>query len=185
MIFSWKALGIGAVVAGAALLLASFLPATGSVSAQPPTPPNRVFGDATLDGVAAPAGTNVAATIGGTSCGQTTVAADSTYVLDVVSSGQTAGCGTEGATVSFTVGGCDAGTGTWSSGQFTELDLAGVCAPPPPPPPPAPTATPVVVTGTGGYLGGDSGTPSWAYLAGGLSLLLTAGGLAAYRRYVR
>lgn len=185
MIFSWKALGIGAVVAGAALLLASFLPAVAGVSAQPPTPPNRFFGDATQDGVAAPAGTNVAATIGGVTCGQTTVAADSTYVLDVVSSGQTAGCGTEGATVSFTVGGCDAGTATWSSGQFTELDLAGVCAAPPPPPP-APTATPVVVTGTGGYLGGDSGTPSWAYLAGGLSLLLTAaGGLAAYRRYVR
>ena len=187
MIFSWKALGIGAVVAGAALLLASFLPAVAGVSAQPPTPPNRLFGNATLEGVAAPAGTNVAATIGGVTCGQTTVAADSSYVLDVVSSGQTAGCGTEGATVSLTVGACDAGTATWSSGQFTELDLAGVCAAPPPPPPPpvAPTPEPVVVTGTGGYLGGDSGTPSWAYLAGGLSLLLTAGGLAAYRRYVR
>jgi len=189
MIFSWKVLRRGALVAAAVALLSSLMVA--SVSAQPPTPPNRLFGNATLDGVAAPAGTNVAATIGGVTCGQTTVAADSSYVMDVVSSGQTAGCGTEGATVSLTVGGCDAGTATWSSGQFTELDLAGVCAAPPPPPPPPPpvepTATPVVVTGTGGYLGGgDSGTPSWAYLAGGLSLVLTAvGGLAAYRRYVR
>jgi hypothetical protein len=188
MRFSWKALGIGALVAGVALLLASLVPALESASAQPATPPNRFFGNATLDGAAAPAGTNVTASIGGVNCGQTTVEADSSYVLDVVSSGQTAGCGTEGASVSFTVGGCDAGTGTWSGGQFTQLDLAGVCAPPVVPtaaPPAVATATPVVVTGTGGYLGGDSGTPSWAYLAGGLSLLLTAaGGLAVLRRRI-
>jgi len=192
MISSWKALGIGALVAGAALLLASFLPGVGSVSAQPPIPPNRFFGNASLEGAAAPAGTNVTATVNGTVCGQATVAADSSYVLDVVSlSDDDPACARSGDTVVFTVGGCDAGTAAWSSGEFSQLDLAGVCgAPPPPPPPPPPpaeaTATPVVVTGTGGYLGGDSGTPSWAYLAGGLSLLLTAaGGLAAYRRYVR
>jgi hypothetical protein len=69
-------------------------------------------------------GTNVTANIGGNVCGQTDVSADSTYVLDVVSSGQTAGCGTEGATVQFTVAGHPAGTATWSSGAFTELDLA-------------------------------------------------------------
>ena len=100
---------------------------TGSdVPAQPPTPPNRFFGDVTLDGSPAAEGTNVTATHGGNVCGQTTVKADSTYVLDVVSSGQTAGCGTEGATVDFWVAGITAGTATWHSGYFTALDLVAV-----------------------------------------------------------
>jgi hypothetical protein len=168
------------LVAAVVALVSSLMVA--SVAAQPPTPPNRYFGDVTLDGAPAPAGTNVSASIGGNVCGQTTVAADSTYVLDVVSSGQTAGCGTEGAAVDFTVGGSPAGSGTWSSGQFTELDLAGAAAPTAEPTAAPVTPTPQVVTGTGGYLD-SSGTSSWAYVAGGLSLLmLAAAGAVAYRR---
>jgi hypothetical protein len=118
------------------------------------------------------------------------VKADSTYVLDVVSSGQTASCGTEGASVSFTVGGNPAGSGTWSSGKFTSLDLAPQAAPTAAPsvaPTVAPvTPTPRVVTGTGGYLDGGSGTVWWAYMAAGLALLLLGtAGVAAYRRYAR
>ena len=171
------------LIAAVVALLSSLMVA--SVSAQPPTPPDRFFGGVTLDGAAAPAGTNVTAEIGGNVCGQTTVQADSTYVLDAVSSGQTAGCGAEGASVSFTVGGSPAGTATWSSGQFTELDLAGQAAPPTVAPPTvAPvTPTPRVVTGTGGYLDGGSGTTWWVYTAAGLSvLLLGTAGAAAYRR---
>lgn len=183
MAFSWKRLRSGALVAAVVALLSSLTVA--SVAAQPPTPPNRFFGDVTVDGVAASAGTAVTATIGGNACGQTTVQADGTYVLDVVSSGQTAGCGTEGASVDFAVGGSPAGSATWSSGQFTELDLAGGAAAPTAAPPtgePA-TPTPVVVTGTGGYLDSGSGTGSWAYVAGGLSLLMLAtAGAVAYRR---
>jgi hypothetical protein len=183
MTLSWKALRRGALVAAVVTLLSSLMAA--SVSAQPPTPPNRFFGDVTLNGAPAAAGTAVAASVGGAACGQTTVQADGTYVLDVVSSGQTAGCGTEGASVSFTVGGSPAGTATWSSGQFTELDLAGAPAPPTVAPPTvAPvTPTPQVVTGTGGYLDGGSGTAWWTYAAAGLSvLLLGTAGAAAYRR---
>ena len=106
MIVNWKALRRGVLVAAVVALISSLMVA--SVSAQPPMPPNRFFGKVTG---AAPAGTSVTATIGGVTCGQTTVKADSTYVLDVVSSGQTAGCGTEGASVSFTVGGSPAGSG--------------------------------------------------------------------------
>ena len=184
MIFSWKALKRGVLVAAVVALLSSLVAA--SASAQPPTPPNRFFGDVTLSGAPAPAGTNVSASIGGNVCGQTTVQADSTYVLDVVSSGQTAGCGTEGASVSFTVGGAPAGTATWSSGQFTELDLTPGAAPPteapPVAPPPAVTPTPQVVTGTGGYLD-DGGTAWWLYAAAGLGLLLLGtAGAATYRR---
>jgi hypothetical protein len=183
MIISWKALRKGVLVAAVVALLSSLMAAT--VSAQPPTPPNRFFGNATLNGSPAPAGTNVTATIGGNVCGQTTVKSDSTYVLDVVSSGQTSGCGTEGAAVSFTVAGNPAGSGTWSSGQFTSLDLAGQAAPTAVPATPAPAATPTprVVTGTGGYLDSSSGTAWWAYMAAGLGLLLLGmAGVAAYRR---
>ena len=182
MIISWKALRKGVLVAAVVALISSLMVA--SVSAQPPTPPNRFFGNVTLDGAVAPAGTNVSATIGGNVCGQTTVQADSSYVLDVVSSGQTAGCGTEGASVSLSVAGASAGSATWSSGQFTELDLAAQTAPPTVVPTVAPaTPTPVIVTGTGGYLDGGSGTAGWAYTAAGLALLLLGtAGVAAYRR---
>jgi opacity protein-like surface antigen len=187
MILSWKALRRGALVAAVVALLSSLMVA--SVSAQPPTPPNRFFGDVTLDGSPASAGTNVTATIGGNICGQTTVQADSTYVLDVVSSGQTAGCGTEGATVEFTVAGNSAGSAAWSSGQFTELDLVAEAAPVVTPVTPVVTPvtpTPEVVTGSGGYLDGGSGTAWWAYMAAGLALLLLGtAGVAAYRRYAR
>ena len=185
MIISWKALRRGVLAAAVVALISSLIVA--SVSAQPPTPPDRFFGNVT----GATAGASVAATIGGVTCGQTTVKADSTYVLDVVSSGQTAGCGTEGASVSFAVNGSSAGSGTWSSGKFTSLDLAPQAAPPTAVPSVAPTAAPVtptprVVTGTGGYLDGGSGTAWWAYMAAGLSLLLLGtAGVAAYRRYAR
>jgi hypothetical protein len=187
MILNWKALRKGVLVAAVVALISSLMVA--SVSAQPPTPPNRFFGNVT----GATAGASVTATIGGVTCGQTTVKSDSTYVLDVVSSGQTAGCGTEGASVSFTVGGSPAGSATWSSGKFTSLDLTAGAAPPtaaPPtvaPPTVAPvTPTPRVVTGTGGYLDDGSGTAWWTYMAVGLGLLLLGtAGTAAYRRYGR
>jgi len=183
MIFNWKALRRGVLVAAVVALISSLMAA--SVSAQPPTPPNRFFGNVT----GAAAGASVTATIGGVTCGQTTVKSDSTYVLDVVSSGQTASCGTEGASVSFTVAGNPAGSGTWHSGQFTSLDLAPQAAPTAAPPTAAPptvapvTPTPKVVTGTGGYLDSGNGTAWWLYTAAGLTLLLLGtAGVAAYRR---
>jgi len=87
--------------------------------------------------------------------------------------------------VSLTVGGSPAGSATWSSGKFTSLDLAGQPAPPTVVPPTvAPkTPTPVIVTGTGGYLDGGSGTAWWAYMAAGLALLLLGtAGAVGYRR---
>jgi hypothetical protein len=183
MIVNWKALRRGVLVAAVVALISSLMAA--SVSAQPPTPPNRFFGSVT----GAAAGDSVQATIGGVVCGQTTVKADGTYVLDVVSSAQTTGCGTEGAAISFVVNGGPAGSGTWSSGKFTQLDLAPQAAPTAAPPTVAPptvapvTPTPVIITGTGGYLNSGSGTAWWAYTGLGLVLLLLGtAGVAAYRR---
>jgi hypothetical protein len=172
-------------------LLSSLMVATASAQ-QPSVPPNRFFGSVTLDGAPAPAGTTVEATIGGVTCGSTTVTTAGSYSrLDAVDSAATAGCGTAGATVTFLVNGNPAAeTATWASGSFTDLALSAVSgAPPPAPPTAAPptaapaTATPVIVTGTGGYLDGGSGMVWWAYTAGGLGLLLlSTAGAVAYRR---
>jgi hypothetical protein len=189
MILNGKTFGRGVLVAAVVALISSLMIAT--VAAQPPpVPPDRFFGSVTLDGTPAPAGTSVVATIGGVSCGTTTVKSDSTYVLDVVSSNETAGCGTDGASVSFTVGGSPAGSDTWTSGKFSQLDLAGQAAPPTTVPPTTVPATavpatpkPTIVTGSGGYLDGGSGTAWWIYMAAGLGLLLLGtAGATAYRR---
>jgi hypothetical protein len=194
----------GTAAVAAALLLASLVGSFQGASAQ--GPPARLYGSATVDGVAASEGANITATIGGVDCGQTTVA-DGSYVLDVVASGPAEfepsarpGCGTEGATINLTVDGCDAGTATWSGGAFIAQDLAAVCAAPPTEVPPTvapptevpPTVAPptevIVVTpfGSGGDLGGGSGTAWWVLAAGGAVLALAgSAGWMAYRRTVR
>jgi hypothetical protein len=198
-VFSWRrGLAGGALVAVVALLVASLGTGLDSAKAQPPSPPNRFFGSVTLDGAAAAAGTVVSAQIGGVECGSTTVVTGETfaYIVDAVSDGEISGCGSAGATVSFLVGGNTADqTATWTSGDFTQLDLtASSAAPPPPPPtvappPPVETETPVIVVtpfGSGGDLGGGSGMAWWAIAAGaGVLALAGSAGWMAYRRTVR
>lgn len=199
----------GTVAVAAALLLASLVGSFQGASAQ--GPPARLYGSATVDGVAASEGANITATIGGVDCGQTTVQ-DGSYVLDVVADGPAEfepsarpGCGSAtNSTINLTVDGCDAGTATWSGGTFIQQDLAAVCAAPTEVPPTAapptvapptevpPTAAPptevIVVTpfGSGGDLGGGSGTAWWAIAAGaGVLALAGSAGWMAYRRTVR
>jgi len=158
----------------------------GAPSDGPPFPPNRFYGNVTLNGSPAPEGTNVSATIGGNVCGQTTVKSDSTYVLDVVDSNQTAGCGTEGATVIFTVAGYPARIATWHSGYFTQLDL--------PAPPVGGIAELPAIAGTSAEEAGEpSGASGWsaggyAALAVGLAaavVVVAGGGWYARRRWLR
>src|SRR3990172_2377885 len=73
MMTSWKALRRGVLVGAIVALLSGLMVA--SVSAQPPTPPDRFFGNVTLNGAAAAAGTNVTATIGGEGGGPAAAAA--------------------------------------------------------------------------------------------------------------
>ena len=89
---------------------------------------NRFYGSVTLGGVAATAGTYVYAYINGVTCGTTTVDASSNYVIDVASSASTTGCGTNGATVNFTVGSCPANSALWYTGYTTNLNLVASCA---------------------------------------------------------
>jgi hypothetical protein len=109
--------------------------APGATATWTPVPgANRFYGSVTLNGVAATAGTYVTATINGYTCGTTTVDASSNYVIDVASSATTAGCGTAGATVNFTVASCPANSALWYTGLTTNLNLTASCA--------AATATP-------------------------------------------
>jgi hypothetical protein len=164
---------IGGALLAVLLLVGATLVLAARSTAQP-LPPNRFFGRATLDGQPA-AGAAIAALIGGTTCGSTTADGAGNYRLDVLSSGERPGCGTDGATVSFTVAGVRASqTGTWRQGEFTPLDLTAVRATPTP----TVTVTPrLPVTGSGG---GSSG--GWLVLALAGLLVAGAGSALALRR---
>lgn len=99
-----------------------------SVAAQ--QPPNRFYGSVTLNGVTPPAGTPVTALIAGRQCGVGEVRDDGRYVVDVQDEASQAGCGTEGAIVTFQVGGVAAGqSGVYRRGAFTELHLTAPAQP--------------------------------------------------------
>lgn len=111
------------------LTLAAFAGLAGSAAAQP-SPPNRFFGAATLNGTTPPSGTPVTAFIGGTLCGTGQVGDNGRYSVDVADASQTAGCGSPGATITFRVGGVDASQrGTYQQGFFTQLDLTAPAQP--------------------------------------------------------
>jgi len=198
-----RVLGLSAVALAIVAALVVLFPAAQITSAQP-LPPNRFFGKATASGQPA-AGAAIAALVGGTNCGSATADGSGNYRLDVLSSGERPGCGTDGATVAFTVAGQRASqTGTWKQGEFTPLDLSGAAATATPPPatatappataPPA-TATAPVATATAPVAtatavtpvlprtgsGGDSGM-SWLMLAVAGLIVLGAGGVLAARR---
>jgi hypothetical protein len=99
-----------------------------------PVPPifttTRVHGTASLGGQPAPPGTAIVALIGGVDCTETRssrstlVSATGTYVIDVRAAAYWPGCGTIGATITFTVGGVPASqTATFRVGGYTELNL--------------------------------------------------------------
>ena len=134
----------------------------GAARAGAQLPPTRVFGTVTVDGQPAPAGTVVQAFVGEKQCGEGLVRRISDdlplgYVVDVAGATQVEGCGTDGATITFRVGGVPANeTATFATGTFIRLDLTvrGQVATPPgaPTPPPfgaAPAATPTAVASPG------------------------------------
>src|SRR5579875_652373 len=172
---------LGALVGAAALLGGLALTAGGSVLAQVGTatptpaaatatasalavnqggpaqvPTARFFGTVTLNGAPAPNGATVVASIGGVACGFGTVT-NGSYYVDIQ---YIQGCMTPGASVSFTVNGSAANSGTLPAtglgeGNAVPLNLTAqaatatpVTTPPPPPtvartttPPPPPTVS--------------------------------------------
>lgn len=111
--------GVAALIVAVVALVGVAQPAAAQQA-----PPNRVFGTVQLNGATPPAGTVITAFIGGMQCGGGQVRENGMYVADVVDASQTAGCGMEGAVVTFRVGGVQAGqTLSFQSGMFTELNL--------------------------------------------------------------
>ena len=111
-----------------------------------PTPPNRFFGTVTVAGQPAVQGARVEARIGNNVCGTGSVGPGGTYQVDVASASTQPGCGTDGATVSFSVDGRPATqTGTFQTGAFTQLNLTVVQPTPTPTPVRTPTPAPTPV----------------------------------------
>jgi IPT/TIG domain len=153
-------------------------------------PPARFAGRVVVNGGVAPTGTGIQAYIGSALCGSSTVfpsGGDTRYVIDVaVADGTHPGCGADGATVTFWVGGSQAQSGAWHNYQLTNLDLVvGTTAPPPPAPPTlsAPAPRP---PNTGSFAAGtsDSGSRSWVLfvLLGTAAMVVATGAMAGMRR---
>jgi hypothetical protein len=114
----------------------------------PPQVPASFYGSATIDGEAPPPGTEVRGFIDGRDCTQKDAAgtyeagAVGAYIISVMHESQASGCGREGATVTFRVGGRDAAqTATWSMGLH-QLDLNAGSGEPHPLPSNVPTRGP-------------------------------------------
>ena len=89
----------------------------------PTAPPARVFGNVSVAGRPA-SGATVIALIGTTVCGATTTTVDGSYQDDVRSAATQAGCGVDGAIVSFTVDGRTAPESViYQAGGFIRRDL--------------------------------------------------------------
>jgi hypothetical protein len=137
--------------------------AVGGASVPPalaqPQIPATFFGSASIDGRPVDDGTEVRGYIDGKDCtqpgpayqGTVTDGGVSAYSIVVMHESQEPGCGSEGKTVTFTVGGQAAEqTSPWSTGSPIRLDLnAGAGQPIPlPTPTPSPTIDPARPTAT-------------------------------------
>lgn len=185
------AAGLAVLVLGATALLQ----ANGAMAESPPNPPSRFVGSVKVNGANATAGTPVEARIGSASCGISTVfmaGSEARYVIDspALDPGASPNCGTEGATVTFLVGGQVANeTGAWRNYQLNTVNLTVTTTTPtattPAGTPTRPAATPgAPTTGTGGPLDSGSGNLAWLVISGG-ALALGAGTFALRRKTVK
>jgi len=183
----------GFVLAGAVAMLA----VSAAFADSPPAPPSRFVGSVTVNGTPATAGTSIEAHIGSTTCGVTSVflaSGQSRYTLDspALDPGATPNCGTDGASVTFWVGGVQANeTGAWHSYQLNTVNLTVSSAAATPtttavatPTKAAPSVTPIgPSTGSGVASTGSSSSTVWVAAALGLIILgAGAGTLTVVRR---
>ncbi|MCC6381549.1 MAG: IPT/TIG domain-containing protein, partial [Dehalococcoidia bacterium] len=155
-------------------------------SAAPSNPPARFAGSVVVAGVGAASGTTVEARVGSAVCGSTAVFLEggvSRYVVDVAATDSShPGCGSEGATVTFSIGGAQANqAGVWHSYQLNVLDLT-VGAVPITPTPPTPTPVAPGPPDTGGGLTSGSAIPGLTIVGLGLMAIAVGGGLARLKR---
>jgi hypothetical protein len=182
----WKQLGLAAIVS----VIASAMVVSVAGAQSPPTPPSRFVGSVTVNGAPAAAGTTIEARIGATTCGVTTVfmsGGQARYALDspALDPAQNPACGTDGAVVTFFVGGQQANeTGSWANYQLNTVNLTVTPATTPTTPAGTPTsaATPrPPVAGNGGAEAGSS-APLTEVLLLATAIGLAGVGLAARAR---
>ncbi|MBI2767469.1 MAG: hypothetical protein HYX53_16360 [Chloroflexi bacterium] len=155
----------------------------------PPNPPSRFAGSVLVDGAAPPAGTSIEARVGSATCGVTTTfnaSGQSRYTIDVpaLDPGATPNCGTDGATVTFLIGGKQAAqTGSWANYKLTELNLTYTTPPTPTPAASAsPSPTPKPPATGSGTVGSSDSSLSWTFAALGLGALAFGVGGAVVAR---
>jgi hypothetical protein len=165
-VFKWLGGSVAGVLGGVLLLAASGgLNATDVAAQSPPSPPARFVGSVIVDGQPAAAGTVIEARVGSTTCGSDSVfmqGSEARYQVDVAALDPAGNpnCGTEGAVVTFYIGGKLADqSGTWRSFDINIVNLTYTT--PTPVPSVTVTASPsVTVTGTATTPGtGTTATP--------------------------
>lgn len=178
--------GLAAVLGVVLLGLSGALNASTVSAESPPNPPSRIVGSVKIDGANAPAGTTIEAKIGSATCGVTTVftaGSESRYSIDVpaLDPGANPNCGTDGAVISFTVGGKKANeTGSWANYQLGTVNLTVTT--PTPAASASPSATPKAPIVGNSPASGESAA-IWLFAVLGMgALAFGVGGVAVARR---
>jgi hypothetical protein len=181
--------GLAAVLGVLLLTVSGGFSASTAEAESPPNPAARFAGSVLVDGVAPTVGTTIEARIGSTTCGvtQTFNTSESRYVLDspALDPGANPNCGTDGAVVTFFVGGKKANeSGSWRNYDINVVNLTVTTAVASPSASASPGGSPTTkppTTGSG--YSDESGTAVWLFAALGLGVLaFGAGGIAAARR---
>lgn len=181
---AFKKLGVAGAALALGVLLLGLSGAFGAQKASaesPPNPPARFAGSVLVDGKAPTAGTTIEARIGNSPCGVAAVTmngSEARYVLNspALDPNANPNCGTDGAVVSFYVGGKLADQkGSWRNYDLNVLNLT-VTTPTPTPTPKPPS------TGTG-MVSGSGTEAAWLFAAFGLAALaFGVGGATVARR---
>jgi hypothetical protein len=191
----WLGGSVAGVLGSIVLLGASgTFNATDAAAESPPNPAARYVGTVLVDGQKPPSGTVIEARIGAASCGVGTTYAqgsDIWYKIDVpaLDPGATPNCGTDGASITFYIGGKLANeSGAWRNYDINIINLTYTS----PTPTPAASASVSATTGTAATprppaagSGSQSGDTSavWLFaLLGAGALAFGAGGAAVARR---
>ena len=168
---------------GLAAVLGVVLLSATALAESPPNPPARFSGTVLVDGKPATPGTSIELHIGSATCGVTTVTAngaESRYLADspALDPGANPNCGTDGATVTFYIGGKLAKeTGTWHNYQLNLVNISYTT------PTPSPSATPKAPTTGSGVSSNGEGTAAWLYVMLGIgALAFGVGGATAARK---
>ncbi len=172
-------------VSGLAAVLGVVLMSAVALAESPPNPPARFTGTVLVDGKPATPGTSIELHIGSSTCGVTTVTAngaESRYLADspALDPGANPNCGTDGATVTFYIGGKLAKeTGAWHNYQLNTVNISYTT----PTPSPSASATPKAPTTGSGVSSDGEGTAAWLFVMLGLgALAFGVGGVTAARK---